>query len=380
MGASSVPIIFHFETTVMNSTSEPTRKLKVFLCHASQDKPVVRELYQKLLTEGWIDPWLDEAKLLPGQDWDMEIEKAIEKADVVIVFLSNLSISKVGYIHHELKYVLDVASGNPDGMMFIMPLRLDDCKVPRRLKVWQYADYFPDGEKESAYQRLLQSLKMRNTKRLAQPNQRNVQGSFYRRQKMKMSKLSIFQRIVIMAVAILAILVVGTLAVLLSFRQPQPTAIPTLTYTFPPHTSTKPINTPTILPSTGVPVIDLDFCKNYPDRGVCINSFGVDYGRASDQLAITLNIKDQSIVADLYVKIKRDDLSYPIDFFCTSVINYPDRIYCSGPFIKGGVKVMIYVLKLSDDQVIAQGAFTVPDIPPPPIHVTKTCRPFYSGC
>lgn len=36
------------------------RKLRVFLCHASQDKPFVREMYQRLLAEGWIDPWLDE--------------------------------------------------------------------------------------------------------------------------------------------------------------------------------------------------------------------------------------------------------------------------------------------------------------------------------
>ena len=44
-----------------------SRKLRVFLCHASQDKPIVRELYQRLLAEGWIDPWLDEKKLLFGQ-------------------------------------------------------------------------------------------------------------------------------------------------------------------------------------------------------------------------------------------------------------------------------------------------------------------------
>ena len=52
---------------------ETKRPLKVFLCHASQDKPIVRELYQKFLDEGWIDPWLDEEKLLPGQDWELEI-------------------------------------------------------------------------------------------------------------------------------------------------------------------------------------------------------------------------------------------------------------------------------------------------------------------
>lgn len=51
------------------------RKLRVFLCHASQDKPIVRELYERLLAEDWIDPWLDEEKVIPGQDWNMKIKK-----------------------------------------------------------------------------------------------------------------------------------------------------------------------------------------------------------------------------------------------------------------------------------------------------------------
>ena len=122
-----------------------TRKLRVFLCHSSQDKPIVRELYQRLNAEGWIDPWLDEEKLLPGQDWDMEIEKAVEAADAVIVCLSNNSVTKEGYIQKELRKVLDVADEKPEGTIFIIPVRLDDCPVPRRLKKWQYVDYFPDS-------------------------------------------------------------------------------------------------------------------------------------------------------------------------------------------------------------------------------------------
>jgi hypothetical protein len=53
-----------------------TRKLRVFLCHSSADKPIVRELYQRLNAEGWIDPWLDEKKLIPSQDLDMIIKEA----------------------------------------------------------------------------------------------------------------------------------------------------------------------------------------------------------------------------------------------------------------------------------------------------------------
>ena len=78
------------------------RKLKVFLCHASQDKPIVHELYQKLAAEGWIEPWLDAKKLLPGQDWEAEIINAVTKADNVIIFLSNTSINKDGFIQREL--------------------------------------------------------------------------------------------------------------------------------------------------------------------------------------------------------------------------------------------------------------------------------------
>lgn len=137
------------------------RKLRVFLCHASQDKPAVRELYRRLIDENWIDPWLDEEKLLPGQDWDMEIEKAVEAADTVIVCLSNRSVTKEGYIQRELKFVLDIALEKPEGTIFIIPLRLDDCDLPRRLRSWQYVDYFPVDRREWSYRRLLQSLKLR---------------------------------------------------------------------------------------------------------------------------------------------------------------------------------------------------------------------------
>lgn len=140
------------------------RKLRIFLCHSSNDKPAVRELYQRLKGEGWIDPWLDEEKLYPGQDWDLEIEKAVEAADAVIVFLSNNSVSKEGYVQRELRFVLRLADFKPEGTVFVIPVRLDDCPMPRRLSMWQYVDYFPENRKDWAYQRLLGSLKVRARK------------------------------------------------------------------------------------------------------------------------------------------------------------------------------------------------------------------------
>lgn len=139
----------------------PDHKLHVFLCHASQDKPIVRELYQRLEAEGWIDPWLDEEKLLPGQDWDLEIEKAVEAADVVIVCVSNRSVTKEGYVQKEIRKVLDIALEKPEETIFIIPLRFDECELPRRLRTWHYVDYFPAGQRSRAYQRLVQSLRVR---------------------------------------------------------------------------------------------------------------------------------------------------------------------------------------------------------------------------
>jgi hypothetical protein len=137
-------------------------KLRVFLCHASQDKPFVREVYKRLSSENWIDPWLDEENLLPGQDWDLEIEKAVEASDAVIVFISNLSVSKEGYIQKELRKVLDLALEKPEDTIFIIPLRLDECEMPRRLRAWHYLDYFPAEHRDWAFHRLLESLKLRS--------------------------------------------------------------------------------------------------------------------------------------------------------------------------------------------------------------------------
>jgi DNA-binding NarL/FixJ family response regulator len=144
-----------------NSLRTSDRKLRVFLCHASQDKSIVRELYQRLLAEGWIDPWLDEEKILPGQTWELEIEKAVEAADAVIVCISSSSVGKEGYIQKEIRKVLDVSEQKPEGTIFVIPLRLDDCQPPERLKNVQYADYFPDRQRERTVQRILSSLKIR---------------------------------------------------------------------------------------------------------------------------------------------------------------------------------------------------------------------------
>jgi formylglycine-generating enzyme required for sulfatase activity len=135
-----------------------TRRLKVFLCHASQDKPAVRELYKRLAAEKWIDPWLDEENLLPGQDFDLEIYKAARDSDSIIICLSKVSVAKEGYVNKEIRRALDAANEKPEGAIYIIPLRLDDCTPSfERLKQLHYADYFTPN----AHEKLIKSLRLR---------------------------------------------------------------------------------------------------------------------------------------------------------------------------------------------------------------------------
>jgi formylglycine-generating enzyme required for sulfatase activity len=148
-----------------NQMPETKRPLKVFVSYASQDKPAVRELSQRFAGEGWIDPWVDEKKLLPGQDWRTKIEEAVETSDTVIICLSSSSVGKEGFVQKELRYAREIAFEKPDETIFLIPLRLDDCIVPRGLRFYQWGDYFGE-KKDDTYATLIEALKIRHEQKL----------------------------------------------------------------------------------------------------------------------------------------------------------------------------------------------------------------------
>lgn len=147
-------------------------RLKIFLCHASEDKNKVYELYERLSNEGH-ELWLDRVSLLPGQDWRQEIEKAVQSSDVVVVCLTKNSINKDGFIQKEISFALDTAEKKPEGVIFIIPVRLETCEIPYRLKQWQYVDFYESG----GYKKILNSLSER-TKKLTRLDQKTVLNKF----------------------------------------------------------------------------------------------------------------------------------------------------------------------------------------------------------
>lgn len=135
------------------STRHAPSRLRVFLCHSASDKITVRDLRDKLRADE-VEPWFDEDKLLPGQNWEFEIRKALQSSDVVVICLSRRSVGKVGYVQKEIREALNLSDEQPEGVAFIIPLKLERCEVPHMLRAWQWVDLFA----EDGYERLRASL------------------------------------------------------------------------------------------------------------------------------------------------------------------------------------------------------------------------------
>lgn len=125
---------------------QPNGRVRVFLAYANEDRAQVRKLYDALQKAGF-EPWMDEEKLLPGQNWPRAIQRAIEVADFFLICFSRRSVAKRGFFQAELRYALDVATRVPLEEIFLVPVRLCDCEVPLQIaRRTQYIDLFPDWD------------------------------------------------------------------------------------------------------------------------------------------------------------------------------------------------------------------------------------------
>lgn len=130
-----------------NTHGDTDNRLKIFLCHASEDKLLVRSIYE-LLKNANFNPWLAEDKLMPGAEKDEVITNEISRSNIIIICLSSNSVSKTGFVQKEIRNALEVATLQPDGKIFIMPIKFNECQIPLKLSKYQYLDYFSPNAKE----------------------------------------------------------------------------------------------------------------------------------------------------------------------------------------------------------------------------------------
>lgn len=137
------------------------RKLRVFICHGIHNNEIVLSLYRHLIAESWIIPWLEDEDLLPGQDRELEIEKTLESTDVALICISRQSSEQEGYIQREIDSIIRIAQEKLRGSIFIIPIRLDDCEIPRSLRPWKHVDLNSYEIVSSSYKLLLKSMERR---------------------------------------------------------------------------------------------------------------------------------------------------------------------------------------------------------------------------
>lgn len=130
-----------------------TQQVTLFLIYAHTDKDAVRKLHQRLVRDG-INAWLDAQNLQPGQDWPHEIRRAILNSDLVLVCLSRAFNKQPGFRHEELKIAFEKAKLLEDGRVFIIPVRLENCRMPDSLQHLHRVDLFESG----GYKKLIRAL------------------------------------------------------------------------------------------------------------------------------------------------------------------------------------------------------------------------------
>ncbi len=145
----------------------PTNRPKVFLAYVQEDARSVDRLFNALAEQGF-DPWMDRRKLMPGQNWPRSIEEAIDNSNFFVACFSCQSVGKKGGFQAEIRYALECARRVPLDDIFIIPVRLDDCRIPGRIqKELHYIDLYPDWRR--GLQRLFSVIERQVTRHAKKP-------------------------------------------------------------------------------------------------------------------------------------------------------------------------------------------------------------------
>ena len=126
----------------------------VFLCHNSKDKPFVRELADRLKSDG-VRVWLDEAELNIGDSLIEKISGGIEDMEYVAVIISKNSIES-GWVQKEISLAM---SKEIAGLgVAVLPILVDKCNLPEALADKFYADFTSRENYEDEYSKLLRAM------------------------------------------------------------------------------------------------------------------------------------------------------------------------------------------------------------------------------
>lgn len=128
--------------------------ISVFISYNSKDIDFARRLEDSFV-ENHIEVWLYKDKLHPGDLILASIGSAIESIDYVVALISNNSINSP-WVKKEISLAL--TKEIEARKTVIIPVRLDDCKIPLDLRDKVYADFRVPEDYEKEFLRILEVI------------------------------------------------------------------------------------------------------------------------------------------------------------------------------------------------------------------------------
>jgi len=112
----------------------------VFLSHSGRDKDVARRLALDIMMSN-VGVWFDEWEIRVGHSITQKISRGLADADFVVVLLSTHSVES-GWVEKE--WAARIGGEASSKGVFVLPIMIEDCKVPMLLRDKKYADIRDD--------------------------------------------------------------------------------------------------------------------------------------------------------------------------------------------------------------------------------------------
>jgi len=125
----------------------------VFLSYARPDASFIKDVYIKL-SDAHVNVWMDTENILPGEEWELAIDTALKKSQLVLVFLSHNSVTRDRFLQKEINTAIEVWKEKAPGTIYLIPVRLEECPIHQRLSKFHWIDIFND----SGWSKLLKQI------------------------------------------------------------------------------------------------------------------------------------------------------------------------------------------------------------------------------
>lgn len=115
-----------------------TQRAPAFLSYARENSDLALRITADLKAAG-ATVWLDQLAIRPGQQWDREVEQALDSCSAVVIILSPAAVQS--------DHVMDeVAYGLREGKT-VIPVLLQQCRIPLQLVRLNRIDFTVDYDK-----------------------------------------------------------------------------------------------------------------------------------------------------------------------------------------------------------------------------------------